>query len=114
MPVTKSAKKALRRDRRRTIINLRIKKAYKEAVRLVRKNPTLEALKRAYSQLDRAAKKKVIPKNKAARLKSRLAKLLAKTPKLPKSPKTPKKTKRKKVVRPATAKASKNQRRQSP
>lgn len=79
MPVIKSAAKALRRDRRRTIINLRIKKAYKDAVRLMRKDPSVEILKRAYSQLDRAAKKKIIHKNKAARLKSRLSKLLAKS-----------------------------------
>jgi len=98
MPVTKSAAKALRRDRRRTIINLRIKRAYKEAVRLMRKNPTVETLKKAYSQLDRAAKKKVIHKNKAARLKSRLSKLLTKSlPAQAGSPSLPSKPSKRKV-----------------
>ena len=95
MPVTKSAAKALRRDRRRTIINKKIKRAYKETVRAVRKNPTAETLKKAYSQLDRAAKKKVIHKNKAARLKSRLSKLLRQPP--PSSPSKPSKTKKRKT-----------------
>ena len=92
MPVTKGAKRALRRDRRRAAINLKTREAYKEAVRLARREPSEENLKKAYSQLDRAAKKKVIHKNKAARLKSRLAKLLFKEePKgLPKSAKSPK------------------------
>jgi len=81
MPVLKNAAKALRRDRRRTVVNLEIKKAYKEGVRRMRKNPTAKALQEVYSQLDRAAKKNVIRKNKASRLKSRLSKLLIKTPK---------------------------------
>jgi|GEM_PF-221384 len=78
MPVIKGSKKALRRDRRRTIINKKVREAYKEAVRLARQKPTPENLQKAYSELDRAAKKNVIHKNKAARLKSRLAKLLVK------------------------------------
>ena len=76
MPVTVSAKKALRRDRRRTIVNKKIRIKIKEAVKAARKKPTPKTLKEAYSALDRAAKKKVIHKNKASRLKSRLAKLL--------------------------------------
>lgn len=78
MPVTKGAKRALRRDRRRAVINQKTREAYKEAVRTVRKDPTEENLRLAHSQIDRAAKKKVIHKNKAARLKSRLARFLAK------------------------------------
>lgn len=77
MPVTKSAKKALRRDRRRTKINLKVKKSSKAAVKLYRKKPTKTGLTKAYRELDRAAKKKYIHRNKASRLKSRLSKLLA-------------------------------------
>lgn len=76
MPVTASAKKALRRDRRRAIINKKIRKKIKEALKKARQKPTKKTLAEAASSLDRAAKKKVIRKNKAARLKSRLAKLL--------------------------------------
>ena len=75
MPVTKSAKKALRRDRRRATINKRIKEKIKEVLKRVRKSPTKKNLQEASSVLDKAAKKKVIHKNKASRLKSRLAKL---------------------------------------
>ena len=79
MPIIKSAKKALRRDQRRAIVNKRIKEKIKEALKKARKTPTKKALTLAFSALDKAAKKKVIHKNKAARLKSRLVKLLKKT-----------------------------------
>lgn len=75
MPVTKSAKKALRKDRRRTLINRRIRRQLKEALKETRANPTKKLLAQAASILDRAAKKRVIHPNKAARLKSGLAKL---------------------------------------
>lgn len=74
MPITKSAKKALRRDRRRAVINLRLKRKLKAALKLARQKPTKKNLSSAYSTLDRAAKKKVIHQNKAARLKTRLMK----------------------------------------
>ncbi len=76
MPVTKSAKKALRRDKRRIIINARIKKKIKEALRAAKKNPTEKTIVLASSAVDKAAKKNYIHKNKAARFKSKLAKLL--------------------------------------
>lgn len=76
MPITASAKKALRQDRRRAIINKRIKRKIKEALKKARQKPTKKTLAEAASALDRAVKKKIIHKNKAARLKSRLAKLL--------------------------------------
>lgn len=78
MPITKSSKKALRRSRRQVLVNARVREEYKVVAKVVRKNPTRITLKKAYSALDMAAKKKVIHKNKASRLKSRLAKLLAK------------------------------------
>lgn len=95
MPVTRSAKKALRVSRKKAQVNQRIRTAYKAAVKAVRENPTAENLKKATSALDRAAKKGIIHTNKAARLKSRLAKLLP-------SP-SPKPTKNKKKK--ATSKA---------
>lgn len=79
MPVTKSAKKALRRDKRRAIVNLRIKRRMKAALKRAKERPTKKNLALAYSAIDKAAKKKVIYKNKAARLKSRLAEMATKS-----------------------------------
>lgn len=76
MPITSSAKKALRKDRRRTIINKQLRKRLKEALKKARQKPTVKTCTLAVSILDRTAKKKVIHKNKASRLKSHLAKLL--------------------------------------
>lgn len=44
----------------------------------MRKKPTAKALTAAYKALDKAAKHHIIPKNRASRTKSRLAKLLKK------------------------------------
>ncbi|MBI2594285.1 30S ribosomal protein S20 [Candidatus Curtissbacteria bacterium] len=74
MPVTKQAIKKTRADKHKTIFNLRIKKALKEAILAFGKNPTRGALKLVYRRADRAAKTNVIHKSKAARIKSRLSK----------------------------------------
>ena len=79
MPVIKSAKKAQRRDRRRGVVNDKIRRKMKLAVKLVKKNPSAKNLAEAYRMVDRAAKKGVVHKNKAARLKSRLTKQLKDT-----------------------------------
>lgn len=81
MPILKSSKKALRRDRRRGVVNKKIKDNLKEVLKKTRKNPNIKNLSLAASFLDRAAKKKIIHNNKANRLKSRLSKLLAKNKK---------------------------------
>ncbi len=75
MPVTQSARKALRKDRRRAVINLRVRQGLKASIKKARAKPTEKMLAQAASALDRAAKKRVIHPNKAARLKSRLARL---------------------------------------
>lgn len=72
MPLTPSVKKALRSSERKRVHNLRVKRVYKIALKQARQD--LKKIPLAYSQLDMAAKKGVIHKNKAARLKSRLAK----------------------------------------
>lgn len=76
MPITKQAAKKLRRDRTITIRNSRVRRNVREAVKAVRKHPTAKALSQAAKLLDKAAKTHIIHKNKAARLKSRLANLL--------------------------------------
>lgn len=79
MPQTKSAKKALRRDRRRQKVNSLIRQKVKQAVKSARKMMSIKKLSEAYKEVDRAVKKDLIHKNKAARLKSRLAKRAGQT-----------------------------------
>jgi small subunit ribosomal protein S20 len=76
MPVTQSARKALRRDRRRHQINLRIRRRVKEAIKKTRRQPTTKNLREAFRYIDRAAKKHIFHRNRAARLKSNLSKLV--------------------------------------
>jgi small subunit ribosomal protein S20 len=76
MPVTKSAKKKLNQDKKRTIVNLIIKKNLKEVVKKFLKNPDPTKLKIAFSKIDIASKKNIIHKNKANRIKTRLSKKL--------------------------------------
>jgi len=84
MPITRSAKKALRSSNRKRGVNLRVKDAFSKAVKNVKKTASVgkkessEALILAYKALDKAAKKGVIKKNTASRKKSRLAKMLKK------------------------------------
>lgn len=77
MPVTKQAIKKVRQDRRKTTQNAVVKKNYKKAVAEYRKKPEKAKLSGVYKALDTAAKTNVIHKNKAARLKSRLNKMLS-------------------------------------
>ncbi len=74
MPIIQSAIKKVRKDKRRAAVNLRWRKRFKKAVKAVRQNPSEETLKKAQKELDKAAKRGVIKKGKASRLKSRLAK----------------------------------------
>ena len=76
MPVTKQAIKKVRQDKRKTTVNLRVKLAFKKAVRDFEKKPTIEGLKSVFAAVDKAAKTNVIHKNRAARIKSRLSRKL--------------------------------------
>lgn len=85
MPNTSSAKKAMRGSARKRVINLLTINKYKDAVKAVRQavvgkkqDEAVKLLSAAFKQLDKAAKKHVIHSNKAARLKSRLSKAIAK------------------------------------
>ena len=75
MPITKSAIKALKQSEVRRARNV-IKKKTLKAV--MKKTDKVEDLPKAQSAIDKIAKTGYIHKNKAARLKSRLAKKLAK------------------------------------
>ncbi len=83
MPIIKSAKKALRQAKRRQAKNRTWKDAVRLAVKTVEKavvakklDEAKAALPRAYKAIDKATKNHIFPKNKAARMKSRLAKLI--------------------------------------
>ena len=78
MPITKGAIRKQRADRVKAAINNRVKNLYRQALKKARQKPTLKSLSEAFQKLDRAAKAHVIHRNKAARLKSRLSKLLPK------------------------------------
>ncbi len=79
MPNTRSAEKAVRSSEKKRLHNLFWKTEVKNAVKSVRNeagNPDIlkEQQIKLQSLLDRAVKERVIHKNKAARLKSRLMK----------------------------------------
>ena len=78
MPVTKTAKRALRSSKKKEQINKLIISKLEVAIRRAKKGKVKERVLAAISLSDRAAKKKVIHKNKAARTKSQLSKLLPK------------------------------------
>lgn len=82
MPVTKGAKKKLRKDIKREKVNKALESLYKRAMKEAKKTPTEKKIYEAVKLIDKAAKSSIIHKNKAARNKSSLAKIL-KTKKSP-------------------------------
>jgi small subunit ribosomal protein S20 len=86
MPITKSAKKALRQNKKRRQRNLRrfsvLRDSVKKIKKLILENKKEEALKllpQSYKAIDKAAKAGIIKKNAASRKKSRLTSLINKT-----------------------------------
>jgi small subunit ribosomal protein S20 len=77
MPVTKTAKRALRGSKNKRRINELLLKRLEIALRSAKKTKKIESVIKAVSLTDRAAKKQVIHKNKAARIKSQLSKLIS-------------------------------------
>jgi small subunit ribosomal protein S20 len=78
MPVTQTAKRALRTSGRKAAVNNLTKKNLEIAIRLAQKTKKRADIMKAITLADRAAQKNVIHKNKAARIKSRLSKLTTK------------------------------------
>lgn len=74
MPIIKSAKKRVKTSRKATIRNSKTKRSLKVSMKALAAKPTASAAAEAQSNLDKAAKKGVIHKNKASRLKSQAAK----------------------------------------
>ena len=77
MPILKSSKKALRSARRKAQYNAKRRGALKKALR----GANDKNINEVNAQIDKAAKKNLIHANKAARLKSRLARKIGSTPK---------------------------------
>lgn len=85
MPITKSAIKKSRQDikarNRNRVVRDDFRTVSKKVVKLAqagKNKEAQEALKEAYSKLDKAAKKNVIHKNNASRRKAKLASLFKK------------------------------------
>ena len=76
MPVTKTAKRALRVSDRKALRNKDIRMNLDIAVRVAKKSKKAGDVQKASSLADRAAKKDVIHTNKASRIKSALSRLL--------------------------------------
>ena len=86
MPRRKTSIKRKRADKKKHLRNLKIKQQLKKTIKkfqalLLAKNidEAKPLLKKVFSQLDKAAKKKIIHPRTASRKKSRLAKRLNKT-----------------------------------
>lgn len=85
MPITSSAKKALRQNIMRRDNNIKKRNAlkalvknYKKALVSKKENAAKDLLPRVYKALDKAAKTNIIKKKTADRLKSRLSRKLPK------------------------------------
>lgn len=80
MPVTVTAKRALRSSSKKAVVNSLIISKLESAIRQAKKAKSVSAIKKAVSLSDRAVKKNVIKKNKANRIKSSLSKLVKLAP----------------------------------
>jgi len=86
MPIIKSAKKALRVSQRKNQVNQPYREKLRNLIKDLNQQPDKKKLPLVFSTLDRAAKKNIIHKKTADRLKARLTKKTksstpAKTPK---------------------------------
>jgi len=85
MPIKESAKKELRKAKKRRVLNVKRQKTMKDALKQIsklmlagKKDEAKKLISTAYQAIDKAAKRGVIKKNAAARKKSRLMKSLNK------------------------------------
>ena len=85
MAITKNAKRGVRVSDRKRVVNDKLRRTLKEAVKTVRKDVIAKDVKAtkidlslAFKALDKAAKRGTIKKGQADRKKSRLAKAVTK------------------------------------
>ena len=74
MPIIKSAKKRVRVAKKATVRNAKTKKGLRGAIKSFHKKITGTSHAKAQSEIDKAVKKGVMSKKKAARRKSQLSK----------------------------------------
>ncbi|HSA83540.1 MAG TPA: 30S ribosomal protein S20 [Patescibacteria group bacterium] len=101
MPVLKHAKKKLRQDKARTERNKKVKDLYKKLVKEAKATKKAAAVNKAFSSIDKAAKHHILPKNRAARIKAALSKVVE-----GKAPTTPAAKPKTKVVKKPIKKAA--------
>ena len=95
MPVIKSAKKKLKVDRKRESANKKAESFINLVLKKAQKKPTQENIRVAFRAIDKGVKKDIFHKNKAARIKSSLSKLINKKSKSSTEPGVSKLTKAK-------------------
>ena len=78
MPVIRSAKKKLKVDIKRESINKKVRSFVDFIVKIAQRKPTAKSVQEAFKVIDKAVKNNIMHKNKAARLKSKLSKLMSK------------------------------------
>ena len=78
MPVIKSAKKKLKVDRKRESANKKARALISLLIKKARKKPTEKSILEAVRSIDKGVKKDIFHKNKGARIKSTLSKLINK------------------------------------
>lgn len=76
MPILKNAKKALRASQRKAEYNRRAKSRVKTALDSFTAQPGTDTLATAFSAIDKAVRRNLFHRNKAARYKARLSKQL--------------------------------------
>jgi small subunit ribosomal protein S20 len=78
MPISRSAKKSLRKSVKNRKTNVSFKEKVKSVLKKYLLKPSEAGLKEVFSMLDKSQKKQIFHKNKVARLKSRMSKKLVK------------------------------------
>lgn len=107
MPVTKTAKRALRSSIKKAVVNKVAISKMEIAVRRAKKSHKVADVTLATSLVDRASKKKIIHPNKAARFKRTLSKLSSSGVRSPQGPDVKKASKRTSAVK-KSKKSAKN------
>ena len=74
MPILANAKKALRASKRKVQVNQKIRSRVRTSLKKVVVEPNKDNIQQAQSNIDKAVKKNIFHKNKAARIKSKITK----------------------------------------
>lgn len=77
MPILKNAKKALRASKKKAEYNRQVKSRVKTMLDKIKAEPTSQNLAAVFSAVDKAVKRNIIHRNKAARVKSQVSKLVS-------------------------------------